>query len=457
MSTFSGLNTALTGLRAQRQGLELAGQNITNANTEGYSRQRVELTAVGGATAAMYATAGTDTGGVVVSQVTRIRDAYLEARGHTEHERQAGLGQQYLVISEIERVFSEPSVNGLQAKLSQLSDGFADVADSPGDSAARTQLLTRASIVTASLNSSATELSGQYTARRDQLTATVDEVNNAAARLAALNETVSRATLAGVSTSELSDQRDLLAMHLVELTGGTVSRGPNNSLNVSIGGSPLVSGITARSLVATGSTTLAGQAGDPVGLRWSDTNTAAGPVGGQIGAQLGSLNTTLPSYLGDLDRVAATLASSVNGLHTTGYTSAGAQGGAFFSGTTAASISVAITDPSAVAVSSSASLALDGGVGDRLAQLGGTAGSADDVYRVVVSRLGGHVQSTEQLLNTQNAITNQVDSARLSSAGVNIDEELTSMLTYQRAYEASARTMSAIDSMLDTLINRTGV
>ena len=73
-----------------------------------------------------------------------------------------------------------------------------------------------------------------------------------------------------------------------------------------------------------------------------------------------------------------------------------------------------------------------------------------------MARLGVLVQSTEQLAVTQNAITGEVDTARLSVAGVSVDEELTSMLSYQRAYEAAARVMTAVDSMLDTLINRTG-
>ncbi|HEU5107690.1 MAG TPA: flagellar basal body protein, partial [Micromonosporaceae bacterium] len=74
MSTFSGLNTALSALKAQRRGLELAGQNIANANTEGYSRQRLETTAVGGSVPAMWATPSPHDGGVNVLGTTRIRD-----------------------------------------------------------------------------------------------------------------------------------------------------------------------------------------------------------------------------------------------------------------------------------------------------------------------------------------------------------------------------------------------
>lgn len=456
MSTFSGLNGALSALRAQRAGLELAGQNIANANTEGYSRQRVEQTTLGGVAPARWATPSTDVSGVVVSSVNRIRDAYLEARGRTEHERQAALSEQHIVVSDIERVFDEPSTTGLQAKLTAMWDGFADVADHPEDPAARTQLLARAADATSALNAGATELAGQYVARRTELDGTVNDINSAAARLAKLNDAVAQAKLAGASANELEDQRDVLAISLSELAGATVTRSANGSLDVTLNGSALVSGTTARSLAATGSATLAGQAGDPPGLKWTDTDASVGPVAGRAGAQLTALNSTLPDYATALDGVAAKLTSTVNAVHAAGFTTAGAAGGAFFTGTTAGSIKVAITDPAAVAASSSATLSGDGGAADRLAQLGGAAGGADEAYRTVVARLGVLVQSTQQLSETQNAITADVDSARLAGSGVSVDEELTSMLSYQRAYEAAARVMSAVDSMLDTLINRTG-
>src|SRR6185436_8374564 len=110
MSTFSGLNTALSALKAQRRGLELTGQNIANANTVGYSRQRLETNAVGGsAQPAMYAIANPYDGGVNVLGTTRMRDVYLETRAQTEHGRQALLTGRAEVLFDIESTFEEPS------------------------------------------------------------------------------------------------------------------------------------------------------------------------------------------------------------------------------------------------------------------------------------------------------------------------------------------------------------
>src|SRR5215813_3586024 len=103
MSMFAGLNTALTALYAQRRGLDVTGQNIANANTEGYSRQRVDLRAVGGpVTPSVYATTDGIGQGVEVADVQRLRDVFLESRGRAEHAQSAYLSAQNTVHSSLE-------------------------------------------------------------------------------------------------------------------------------------------------------------------------------------------------------------------------------------------------------------------------------------------------------------------------------------------------------------------
>ena len=121
MSTFSGLNGALSSLYAQRRGLDVAGQNIANANTEGYTRQRVNMAAVGPSPIpAMYATPDGSASGVTVTDVTRVRDTYLEARGRIEHAQNEYLAGQSRVYGLVQKAFGEPGDNGLQAQLSRL-------------------------------------------------------------------------------------------------------------------------------------------------------------------------------------------------------------------------------------------------------------------------------------------------------------------------------------------------
>ena len=132
MSTFSGLNTATTALWAQRRALDVTGQNIANVNTEGYSRQRVDLQALGGsAVPAFYSTSPGIGGGVSADDVTRIRDAFLEGRGHTEHANGARLTAEAERLQLVEQAFREPGDTGIQSLLSDMWSGWEDVANQP--------------------------------------------------------------------------------------------------------------------------------------------------------------------------------------------------------------------------------------------------------------------------------------------------------------------------------------
>ncbi len=213
-----------------------------------------------------------------------------------------------------------------------------------------------------------------------------------------------------------------------------------------MGGQALVTGVTATTVGVDGSNNVT------VG------GTAVTLTGGQAKAQSEALTTTLPAYQAALDGVASALASTVNSVHETGYDLSGAAGGAFFSGTTAATIGVAITDPSKVAASGTASAGgnLDSGVATQIANLGASTTGADAAYRTLVAKVGSDSQQATQQSTVQHSLTANADSMQASASGVSIDEEVTNLLTFQRAYQAASRVLTTIDDALDTLINRTG-
>jgi flagellar hook-associated protein FlgK len=145
---------------------------------------------------------------------------------------------------------------------------------------------------------------------------------------------------------------------------------------------------------------------------------------------------------------------------TSTYDQAGALAGDLLGSTggpiTAASIKVAITDPSKIAASNLPGGVLDAGNAQDLAALGSTTTGVDAGYRKMIVELGVQAAVAERNLGIQEVVTTQVDAARDSVAGVNMDEEMTNMLSYQHAYSAAARLVTSIDEMLDQLINRTG-
>ncbi|GAA3172623.1 flagellar hook-associated protein FlgK [Blastococcus jejuensis] len=465
MSTFSGLNAATTALWAQRRALDVTGQNIANVNTDGYSRQRADLQAIGGSPVpAFYSTSPGIGAGVTADSVIRIRDAFLEGRGHTETANSAKLTVENDAYELVEQAFREPGDTGIQSLLSDMWSGWEDVANNPKDSAARGQVLQRLETLVGGLHFSHASLGAQWDQSRENLQVLVDDVNAAAASVAELNESIQLARQSGLPANDLADKRDVLAMKLAEQIGGTVRPGDDGVVDVVVGGMTLVAGRTATTFALAGTTDPDATAGDPVRIV-----TAAGgytvQAGGTAAGQLSALNTILPSYRAALNSVAVDLATGLNAAHAAGYDLDGIAGTNLLVSSggplTAASISVGFTDPRKIAASSVVPVpgdpALDNGNADAIAQLRQSATGTDANYRRMIVELGVQSAVAQRNLDIQAVITTQVDAARESVAGVNLDEEMTNMLSFQHAYSAAGRLVTAIDETLDVLINRTGL
>jgi flagellar hook-associated protein 1 FlgK len=459
MSTFSGISTALSALYAQRQALDVTGQNIANVNTVGYSRQRADLGAVAAnATPSLWSVSDSVGGGVSMDNVARLRDQFLEARARSEHARSAYLGSREVSLHDVEQVLTEPSDEGISAQLNDMWAGFDDVANHPGDGAPRNQLLQRAGTIAGTLNASSNALSRQWDAQREQLDGLVSEVNVAAGSVAELNQAIIRATQSGLPSNELADRRDLLAQKLAELTGAVARPGEHGSLDLYLDGTALVRGAVAERLSVTGGERIVDVGTEPISVNWARDGRPTGISSGEIGAITENLSVTLPDYTKELDKIAVALATTVNAQHVAGYDQDGNPGGAVFTGTTAATLQVSITDPRKIAAAATQTPGgnRDGGNASALMKLKDAATGPDAGWRSLVVGIGVTVQTATNRAAIQETVTARADSLRDSVAGVNLDEEMANMLSFQRAYEGAARIMSAIDEVLDTLINRMG-
>ena len=470
-STFSGLSTALTSLYAQRRGLDVAGQNIANANTEGYSRQRVGLESVGApAVPALWSTYEGAGSGVSVTGIDRLRDVFLESRARIEHDTMAVLAGRQDTLAGIERAFQEPGDSGLAAQLSELWSGWHDVSNQPGSLAARAQVLERAATLADSFRAAHSALDAQWSAAREQLDATVVTANAAARNVAELNQAILRASQAGIPANELADRRDLLVMELAESLGATARAGADGTVDVYLGGTALVRGSDAEMLSTAGSAGLEAYriSGVPASVAWAGSGVTAA-VGGRTRAYVETLATTIPRYADELDQVVSSLVTAVNGVHRGGYDLDGAPGGDLYDpAATAKTIAGLLSDPRRVAASKEPPTyaadgvtvlraSLDGSNAAALAEVERSPFGPDRAYRTLIVTLGSEAQTANRRLAIQGEVVIQVDAAREAQAGVNIDEEMVSLLSYQRAYEAAARVITTVDEALDTLINRTGL
>jgi flagellar hook-associated protein 1 FlgK len=451
MSDFASLGLGARALQAAQRGLELTGQNVSNVNTPGYSRQRLDQVARGSSVVPSMWSAGPITGdGVLVRGTERIRDEFLEARAQQVYGSQALAAATQSTLGAIEGAFGEPGSTGLQSQLSSFWNAWHDVANDPTSSAPRTALLARATQLAGAFGRVAGDLDQQWTDGREQLTATVAEVNRTAADVARLNDAIRSATASGVPAHELSDQRDQLVLRLGETVGAVGRLADDGTVTVTVGGTALVTGSRASELVVTGQDTRA--AGGAAGVAWAASGTPATLGGGAAQGLLTALTQTIPSYAVALDAVAASVASTVNTQQAGGYDRAGRAGSPLFSGTTAAGLRVALTDPQGLAASSAAPPAYDGGNAAAMAAHLGDATGPDADYRSLVVQLGVQSQSASRQADVQAVVLRQVDSARQGVSSVSLDEEMTTLMGYQHAYAAAARFVTAVDEALSTLM-----
>lgn len=469
MSTFSGLGTALSSLIAQRQALEVSGQNVANANTVGYTRQRAAISSLPAATVpSMFSTSNGVGQGTSVTGFERLGDVFLDARLRNETSGAARLATVATEYDTLETTIGEPSTTGFSKDLTSFWTAWSDVANDPSKASTRAVMLQRGQAVADRLATMYTDIGTQWDQARTTTSALVTQVNTTAANVADLNTRILAITNAGGSANELMDQRDLLVTELSSLVGASTRTNADGTTDVMVAGNALVSGGSANALAVSGTPASFGKAmeGESVSITWAKSGNPAGVDGGKLAGLLTVLapagsGGVLTSAAEQLNTIATTIATQVNALHGTATTVDGETGIAFFgldAGKPAAlGLSVAVTDPDDVAVAEAGKGELDGSIGKSLAALANATDGADAQWSAFVVDLGVQSASAASRATVAEAARSTAASAQLAQTSVDTDEESVNMLAYQRAYEGAARVLTAIDEMLDTLINRTGV
>jgi flagellar hook-associated protein 1 FlgK len=476
VSSFGGLNTAYTGLSAARAALEVTGQNVANANTEGYTRQRVVQSPIAQTSLATYATQSTYGDGVTVTGVARLNDAVVDARVNSTAAASAYWSTAASAASSVETSLSEPGSNGLTKVLSDFWNDWQQMANNPGSPSIGNTLIAQGELVASTVSAGYTAAQNAWTEARSAANTTAAAINTAAAQVADLNSSIRSLTAAGSSVNSLLDQRDAAVNTLAKLTGATTRGNPDGTVDVVVGGNALVSGSTSRPVALTGAANFSVIAAPPLALVWSGTTPPA-PVsldGGEMAARIASLqpaDTATPSSgTGGVfaeaakayDDIAKNVADRVNALHEQGTTSAGLPGTTgtpldFFSysatSSPALSLSVVPSSVAGIAAADGTKGSLDNTVADRIAQLGTGLDSPNAAWGTYVSRLGSQVATASARATTADTAATAATTAQNSNSGVDLDEETANLVVYQHAYQASARVISTINDVLDTLIN----
>lgn len=465
MSSFAGLRLAESALSAARAGMTVTGQNIANQTTPGYTRQRVDQTSLSapGQTGLWPSGLGIG-GGVGVTGVARLGDDILDARVRDALGTSGFWVARATAAGQAEDVLAEPTKDGLAANMNRFWAGWSDLANTP-DPAAAQVVLTNASVLIGQIAAGYETVSGQWKDLRGQIDGQIADVNAVAGQVAALNGQIRDALQSGRNANELIDQRNVLAQQLSTAVGATGFVEADGTLTLRIDGNALVSADSSRSLVVSGPQDLA-DAGR-ITVAWADrpglqVSVTGGIVGGTISALAPAAEGgTLAAVAAAYNETATALATAVNDLHRTGVTPSGAAGGDFFAldatGPAALGLSVVPTGLDDLALAAPGAGAKDTTVADRISALGASATGPSKTWSSFVTGFAVAVAGDRQRADIADMGAVAAVTAQQSNASVDGDEETINLLTYQTAYQAAARVLTAMDEALDLLINRTGL
>ena len=447
------LNTGLTGLTASRVGIDTASNNIANANTKGYTRQRIDLSPE----LPTSLTFGEIGNGVKLLDISRTRDAFLDERVRDAVASLNALDTRTDLLSRTEATLGEPEF-GISAQLDSLFEAFEELALDPTSRGSQVEVVHRLEALTGRIRQITNEVDAIASSTRTDITSKLTEANGLVAQVAELNQAVDRARVDG-TPNQLLDRRDLAVDQLVELTGATARLEADGMYSVKLNGLSVVQGTTPKTLSFDPST-------DQI---THDQSGVVVTLGGVVGGQQQFLIEDVPSVRAGLSSLATDLADTLNAQHASGFSGPGAPGGPLLSYNptdAAATVAAVISDPADLASSDTDAVPYpihNGENAMRLAELrtslsaaGGTQ-SLTGLTRQLVADVGSRVSAARDSGAAQLDLATAARLSREAEHGVSLDEEMVELMRYQRAYAAAARVITTADSALDVLINRTGI
>jgi flagellar hook-associated protein 1 FlgK len=478
MSVLMGaLNIARNALMANQRALAITAQNIANVNTVGYARQEV----IFGSSAISNGEVPTDHQGplgmgVLISDVRRSggsMNAVLEERIAMGASNLGRLQARAQLFGRVESILNDASATGLNRVLSDFFNAAQDLSNDPSNAAAREVLLERARTLADRFVTADTQINQVSDDATAEIESLIREVNAQTAQIAKFNDLIATGTSSGQDVSGLRNQRRLVMNDLAEKIGFTSVEDPLNlgkvTLTVdSVPGSPAIVLVNAGTDSVLSTTRL---------LTTADITPSIS--NGRLGGLANMRGVVIPALKTDLDQLASTLVNEVNARHVVGFDLLGVTGANFFSGTSAATMSVAIpvsiNDYQQVAASSTITIVTDPITGlpisvpgnndimrsiavlqnTSVIPVGGAPPTAtlQEFYDSVVSKLGADVQDADSHLSAENVIQDELAALRDETSGVSIDDELINVVKFQRAFEAAARLVNVTDEMLQTLIS----
>ncbi len=347
-----GLDTAVKALRAHQLAVDVASHNIANAQTPGFSRQRVLLRPIGLDGSDHFSRdnlLGRPGFGVDARDVNRIRDIFMDFQARQALSSQGQYSAFARPLRNAEVVFNDPSDDGISALLGKFWAAWHDLTNDPESSAARTALVHATTTFTMRLQAAHSQLTQQRTDLNQEVAGIGNEINAYAGEIATLNLQIKQVELNGDMANDLRDRRDLLLDQLSKLADIHYSEADTGEVTVYLGTHELVFGTSARTVQAVDDPGNAGM----LKLVFAMDNDTVQVSSGELRGVLDARDKAFPDLIAKLNTLASGLINGVNSLHRRGYGLDGVTTGLdFFTGTDASNIQLnpaLATSPSTIA------------------------------------------------------------------------------------------------------------
>ena len=557
-STFSGLNTMVNGIYTQRLGLNTVGHNISNSNTEGYSRQTAHAAATPSSEVYTLAGASQVGNGSTVTSVIRARDIYADRQYWKENSTDGYYNGKADNYAKIESIFNDSDNSGVQNAMEKFYQAWQDCSTTASSDTSRQNVINAGQNFAQSLQIAAKQTKEQIDSLYDDISLSVVKMNRLMGQVVELNKNISGIEATGAHANDLRDQRDLIVDQLTSMTDITVYESANGMYTLVSNGTTLVNGITKVDLEMSAPKNNTTYSLSDYDIMIKQTGTVYTPGNGELKAQFEAVAED-KGYIDQVANMAAFMFTTMNDQHKAGYGIDGSKDKPFGNANAKDNATTGLnfygeSDKAFQWNAKTGKLAMyDVNTGDKeelsgmqilekltvnseltatdghkklatrsgerdtdgkllyQAAAGGTTtdvtqakkdakgnplpvdvngtgdgsnavwvaalfncerdktspevngtdrlignGSLYSYYNTSMTTMGSDASNMNGRVKFQSGVMYQVENLRSSTNGVNWDEELSNMITFQQGYSACSRCLSAMDECLDKLINGTG-
>lgn len=446
---------AKSGLQSAQHSLSVTSNNIVNADTPGYSRQRVEKSPNGMQMNGYHAGLG-----VNIDDISRLRDDMNDVLLNKKQQDMGYLEKKAEIYGKLEASMISDYGNDLDSQVGGLFDNFSELASNPQDVSVRNNLMNEARQLTSKLREMSRSTDETSNLVQNFAGKTLDNINSLLSDINELNYSIKQSEAKGQPDHSSLDIRVAKLSELSELVDFESQVTDTGAVQIEIGGRKVLDEDQTYNLKAEV---------DDVNKKFRlrlDNGYLVEPKGGRIGAEIEMYEEGIPEMKKKLDNIASTLVTEVNKIHSSGYGMDDTTQRSFFNpvGTTAEDIEISrniIDNPRHIAASDTAGEEGNGEIASRIAELRneniiGDTGNNQRLSEYTVSAISKPGEELNRLNSTIEARDSEIQMLTMQqeeTAGVNIDEELSRMIKFQNSYQGAAKVMNSAQQMYDTLIS----